>query len=115
MFEHWLETDLQKLPIVRQLTGRYFSQDSGANRIGVKVTDGGQPITLSGTVTASVVKPDGTTTVINGSKSSNRAWVDLSSSAYSAVGKIGVFIKITNGTEVSTLGGIEAYVYPSSL
>jgi hypothetical protein len=112
MFEYWIKTDVSQLPIVNHLQGRWFSQDSGANRIGVEVTENGEPLTLSGTVSVNVVKPDGSTITVNGSKTANKAWVDLPSGAYSVVGKIGVFIKITNGADVTTLGGIEAYVYP---
>lgn len=113
MFEYWLDTDLQKLPQVRQLEGRVFSQDSGANKIGAVVKDGGEDATLSGSVSASIIKPDGTTVSVSGSMSGNRAWVVLPDSAYTVVGKIGVFLKLTNGTDVTTLGGVEAYVYPS--
>lgn len=112
MFEYWLETDLQRLAEVKH-SGIVFSQDSGANKIGVKVTNNGIPVTLTGTVNGYVIKPDGTTIEITGDKSGNEAWVVLSSSAYSVVGSISVFVKLINGTEVTTLGGVEAYVYPS--
>jgi hypothetical protein len=112
MFEYWVDTDLKKLPTVRKLQN-VFSQDSGANKIGVRVTDDGEEITLSGTVKASIVKPDGTTISVDGSKDGNKAWVILPSSAYSAVGRLGVFLKLLTGSDIATLGGIEATVYKS--
>lgn len=116
MFETWIETDLQKLPTVMRLMGRAFSLDDDANKVGVIVTDGGEPITLSGSVKGYIIKPDGTmVNDISGSKSGNRAWIVLPSSAYALQGQITVTVKLINGTEVSTLGAVEAYVYPSTL
>lgn len=112
MFETWIETDLQKLPTVMKLMGWAFSADDGANKVGVIVKDGGEPITLSGTVKGYIIKPDGTmVNDVYGSKSGNRAWIVLPAAAYSQQGKITVTIKLINGTEVSTLGAVEAYVY----
>lgn len=116
MFETWIETDLMKLPTVMRLMGRAFSSDDGGNKVGVIVKDGGEPITLSGTVKGYIIKPDGTMiNDVSGSKSGNRAWIVLPSSAYALQGQITVTIKLINGTEVSTLGAVEAYVYPSTL
>lgn len=72
MFEYWLETDLQKLPMVKPL-GNVFSQDSGANKIGVI----------------------------------------LPAAAYTAVGQIGVYLKLITENETTTLGGVEGYVNKS--
>ena len=110
MFERWMETDLNQLPKVED-SGLTFSQDSGANKLGVKVFDNGDPVTLSGTVKAWVVRANGTTIQINGSKSGNTAWVVLTSDAYAVVGRIGVFIKLLSGNDVTTLGGFDGYVY----
>lgn len=120
MFETWIETDVTKLPTVMRLMGRAFSSDDGANLIGVIVKENGQAVGLpsSGTISGSVIMPDGT--MINniiGSKSGtpvqNMASIVLPSSAYAQQGMIIVAIKLINGTEVSTLGAVEAYVYPS--
>lgn len=110
MFEEWLDTDFSELPRVRTVLGRAFSEDSGANKFGVRVTDNGEPIVLSGTVRANIIKPDGTTIAQDGSKSQNKAWVILPSSAYSLSGKISIVLKLINGTEVATLGAFEIYV-----
>lgn len=114
MFEYWIRTDLKRMPEVKTLNGRHFSQDEDANKIGVEVTDGGSPVTLEGTVTANIVRADGTTVTVSGSKSQNKAWVVLPASAYSVVGKVGIFLKLTNGTQVTTLGALEAYVYKTA-
>lgn len=113
MFEHWIKSDLLRLPIVQHLHGRGFTQDSGANSIGVVVTKGGQPETLTGTVSALVKKPNGTTIEVTGSKSENRAWVVLPSGAYTHEGLISVCIRLINGSQVTTLCCVEVNVYKS--
>ena len=110
MFEYWLKTDLQELPSVDR-GGFYCTQDSGANKIGVEVTDGGEPITLTGNVEASIILPNGETITENGSKSANKAWVVLPDECYLIPGQISVFLRLINGQERATLGGVEGYVH----
>ena len=56
MFEHWVESDLTRMPSVKMLPGKVFWQDSGANLIGVKVTKDGEPYSLDYNVTGSTNK-----------------------------------------------------------
>ena len=112
VFETWLKADTNRLPQVRD-SGTMFTQDSGANLIGVEVYDGDTAVTLSGTVKAWIILPDGTTIQQNGSKSGNRAWVTLPNNAYTREGCISIFIKLINGNDITTLGGIEGVVYKS--
>lgn len=113
MFEHWENVDINELPNVKELKGVVFTQDSGANRIGYVVTSHEIPVSLAGDVRANIILPNGTTITQTGEKSGNRAWVDLPDEAYNAYGKIGVFIAIINGSDRTTLGGIEAVVQQS--
>ena len=113
MFEYWMDVDLERLPAVETIRGRVFTEDSGANLIGVRVTDNGEPVTLSGTVKANIVKPDGTTITVTGSKSGNAAYVVLPSGAYALAGRIGVYLRLEDGGQVITLGGAEGYVKQS--
>ena len=113
MFEYWIDTELHRLPIVKRLDGQAFSQDSGANKIGVRVTENGEPVTLSGTVKAFIKKPDGETLDVTGTASGNEAYVVLPSGAYSEVGMIGIYIRLETEDQTITLGGVEGYVYPS--
>ena len=110
--EVWIDTDLRLLPHVKVLNGRFFTGDGNADKVGVRVTDDGAPVQLSGTVKASVVKPNGVTLEISGSLSGNEAWVILPSSCYTHRGRLAVVIKLTSGGTVTTLGALEAYVYP---
>ena len=111
MTEYWTRTDLQKLPEVKRPGDLLFYADSDANRIGVHVSDGGIPVTLTGSIRAWIILPDGTTIQEDGEKDGNRAWVDLPDEAYVAQGPIGIYLKHINGTKIATLGGVEGYVY----
>ena len=74
---------------------------------------GGEAVTLTGTVSASVICGDGSTVTVNGEKSGNTAWVILPDEVY-IPGKIGIYLKLTNETQVTTLGALEAYVYKTA-
>ena len=110
MFEYWMDSDLKKLPAVKRL-GNVFSADSGANLIGVRVFDDGEEVTLNGTVSANVIRADGETITVSGSKNGNTAYVVLPQDAYEVKGLLKVVIKITNGSTVTGLGAVEGYVY----
>lgn len=113
MFEYWLESDLREFPIIKSMHGVTFTQDSGDNKIGVVVTDGGEVVTLVGDVQAWIILPSGETIYVDGDKSGNRAWIVLPDDAYEEEGQISIFIKLINDEDKVTLGGIEAYVYKS--
>lgn len=112
MREFWLKADTGRLPEVKR-SGIMFSQDDDANRIGVEVMDGDEPVEISGTILASIVRANGTTIQESGEKDENRAWVDLPAAAYAVVGPVGVFLRVVSGEIVATLGGVEAYVVKS--
>lgn len=107
MREFWLKNEAGRLPEVKR-SGIMFSQDDGANRIGVEM-----PEDIAGTILANIVLANGTTIQETGEKSGKRAWVDLPAAAYAVVGPVGVFLKAVNGTVVATLCGVEAYVVKS--
>lgn len=64
-------------------------------------------------VVANVKRADDETIYVTGTISGNTAYVVLPSEAYLAVGNLGVYIRIRTAAGEYTLGGIEAYVYPS--
>lgn len=113
MFEYWISTDLEQLPSVKTVNGRVFTQDSKANKVGVKVNRNGEPVDLTGSVVANIILPDGSTITESGETDGNKAWIVLPDDAYRKVGQISVFLKLVNGTEVTTLGAVDAYVYKS--
>lgn len=114
VIETWLKTDLQKCVKVHGISGNLFSQDNGGNLIGVEIMDGGQPATVTGSVSANVLRADGATVAIAGTLSGNRASVTLPQAAYAVPGMLSVVIKLTSGSTVTTIGAIQAIVYRTS-
>lgn len=112
-----LTCDLQKAVEVQNLCkGNLFTQDSDANKINVSVYDGGEPVTLSGTVSAKVILPNGdTVTVTGGTISGNVVSITLSSNVYTLPGSISVFIKVTSSGVVTTIAAFTANVYRSTI
>ena len=110
-----LKCELQKAVRVQYLNGNLFSQDNQGNQINVEVLDGGSPATLSGTVSANVIRADGgTVAVSSGSFSGNVASVVLPAAAYAVPGVVSIIIKITSSGVITTLAAIVANVYQSS-
>lgn len=108
--ETWLKCDLHSMVRVQELSGDLFTADNQANRIGVIVTDNGQPVQLTGGTVGYVIRPDEATVIVNGSISNNRAWIDLPASAYVAKGPISIVIK--NGN--TTIGACHGYMKRST-
>jgi len=101
--ETWFDQDLKNPVPVRVLTGSAFSLDNLGNLIGVKVTDGGEVITLSGNVNGYCMLADGQTIPVNGSRSGNMASIVLPQTAYTVPGPIQISIKLTEGSAITTL------------
>lgn len=114
MIETWLNQDLQEAVHVRYLDGNVFSMDNNGNKVGVNVFSGGEPVTLSGSISANVIRSDGATVVVSGESSENSAWVVLPQAAYAVPGVISVVIKNTVSSDVTTLGAVVANVYQST-
>lgn len=112
--ETWFNQDLKQAVKVRYIDGNVFSADNGGNVVGVNVFDEGQPATLSGTVSGSVIRADGVTVAIIGTLSGNKASVILPQSAYVVPGALSVVIKLTSGSVITTLCAVVANVYVSS-
>lgn len=112
--ETWFNQDIKQAVKVRYLDGNVFSMDNSGNIIGVNVYDGGEPATLGGTVSANIIRSDGVTVAAVGTLSGNKAYVVLPQDAYTVPGVISIIIKLTSGTNVTTLCAIVANVYLSS-
>ena len=109
--ESWFTQDLKEPVKVRYLDGNVFSADSNGNMIAVRVFDGGEPATLSGTVSANIIRADGATIVVAGTLNNNVADVVLPQDAYAVPGPISIAIKITNGNDITTLAAVVSNVF----
>ena len=112
--ETWYNQDLKQPVKVHYLHGNVFSQDNQGNILGVNVFDDGSPASLSGTVSAYIIRSDGATVPATGSISGNKASVALPEAAYAVPGIISVALKLTAGAVVVTLLAVVATVYASS-
>lgn len=114
MIETWVNQDLTVPVQVVYLPGNVFSQDNNGNLIGVNVFQGGEPATISGSVSASVIRADGATVAVTGSLSGNQCSVVLPQACYAVPGVLSIVIKLTSGETVTTVGAVVANVYRSS-
>jgi len=114
MIETWVNQDLTAPVQVVYLPGNVFSQDNNGNLIGVNVFQDGEPATLSGSVSASVIRADGATVAVTGSLSGNQCSVVLPQACYAVPGVLSIVIKLTGDGAVTTVGAVVANVYRSS-
>ena len=112
--ETWYRQDIKQPVQVHHLHGNVFSQDNQGNVIGVEVFDGDTPASLSGSVSASIVRSDGGTVAATGVLSGNKLSVALPAAAYAVPGVISIVLKLTTGAIVLSLLAVVAIVYASS-
>lgn len=110
-FEVWLETDMSALPNVVALPDDTFTADAQANKVGVRVYKGEAPVEISGTIKGYIITPDNRTITVNGIKNNNEAYVILPASAYTAPGKIVVYIKCVDGDSTTTIGACQCMMH----
>ena len=96
------------------LPGNMFSMDNGGNIINVFVVQNGEPVALGGSVSANVIRSDGTTVAITGALEGNKAYIILPQACYAVPGIIHIVMKITEGTTITTIAAVTANVYQSS-
>lgn len=109
-----LTCNLQKAVQVQYLNGNMFSADNAGNTINVYVMDGEEPATIGGSVSASVIRADGSTVAVSGALEGNRAYVILPQACYAVPGVISIVIKNTQNSTVTTIAALVANVYQSS-
>lgn len=112
VLEQWVRCNLGELVKIRYLDGTLFNMDNQGNLIGVEVYNkNGTKASLQGSVSATVLLPDGTSTNINGTLSENKCSVVLPQSCYAVPGTITVMIKLTSSGSVVTLAAVVASVF----
>lgn len=109
-----LVCNLQQAVQVQYLNGNMFSADNAGNTINVYVMDGEEPATIGGSVSASVIRADGSTVAVSGALEGNRAYVILPQACYAVPGVISIVIKNTQNSTVTTIAALVANVYQSS-
>ena len=113
-FERWYTQDLnQKVQPTFDLSCM-FTGDNESALIGVHVTKGGSPATLSGTVSATVIRSNGTTVPLTGTLSGSDVSVVLTQACFNVPGKIDVSLTVTDEGQIITVGKISYRVEPTS-
>lgn len=112
--ETWFNQDLKQAVKVQYLDGNVFSADNAGNVVGVNVFDDGEPATLGGSVSGSIIRADGVTVAAVGTLSGNQASIVLPQAAYVVPGVISIVIKLTSGTDITTLCAVVSNVYMSA-
>ena len=107
--------DLSKPVQAQALKGNVFSLDNLGSRISVLIYDNGQPATISGSITANCILPDGSTVNVNGGLTTenggSKAYVDVPQSCLLIPGILKIAIKCTSSSVITTLAAIVANVY----
>ena len=113
-YESWFKQDLKKPIKVQLLNGNLFSQDNQGNLIGVEVFDNCEPASLTGTVSANIIRADGGTVAATGTLSGNKCSVVLPAAAYAIPGLETIVIKLTSSGVVTTLLALVVTIYRAS-
>ena len=110
-----LSCELQRAVKVQYLDGNLISQDNQANRFDITVLDGGEPASISGSVTADVIRSDGgTVAVTGGTISGNVVSISFPAAVYAIPGVVSIVVKITASSVVTTIAAVVANVYRST-
>ena len=94
LIETWLRTDVREMVRVTHLEGNLFTGDADGNLFGAVVTDGGEPVNLTGAVSGFLMLDDGATVVVNGQKDGNRAWIEIPAAACTVPGRVRIALKV---------------------
>ena len=107
--------DLSKPVQAQALKGNVFSLDNLGSRLSVLIYDNGHPATISGSITANCILPDGSTVNVNGGLTTenggSKAYVDVPQSCLLIPGLLKIAIKCTSSSVITTLAAIVANVY----
>lgn len=104
-FEKYITVDLLSGTVADAALGPVFRQDKTANRLGVNLLSGGEPLPyVSGSVKALIMRADGETLSVDGSSATYQgpdstvertvAYVDLPETAYAVQGPLSVAIRL---------------------
>ena len=99
---------------VQYISGNMFSMDNGGNAVHVFAHYEGVPVDIAGTVSANVMRSDGTTVAVSGAIVGNEAYVIFPQAAYAVPGIVQVVIKLTQESTIVTIAAFVANVYRSS-
>lgn len=112
-FETWVDVNLQAGVRRVAVPEGFFTQDHQANKLGVRVYNGAEPVNLYGGIRWHAKLADGTTVSDDGEiiEYSNMAYAVLKSEAYACVGPIAVAIQNIDDDDKTVLAVFTGYVH----
>ena len=110
----WFDQEMFEPVKVHYLDGNVFSADNAGNIVGFRMIDHGEPATLTGSVSARIIRSDGVTVTQTGTRDNNKVYVALPQAAYVVPGVISIVVKLTDGETITTMGALVANVYQST-
>ena len=109
-FGYWYDVDLSKGPVVTSVK-QMFLNNIKAQRIGARVTDNGESVSLGGSCFGTVILADGSTVgPITGTVSGNTCYIDLPQTAYAVPGPVRIFLTWSSSFVVTTLVAVDGNV-----
>ena len=103
VFKWLFEQDITMPIKMRHDDGMTFTGDNDSYTIGVSLYNDGSPYAPSGSVSCNVIRADGVTVSFLGTIEGNKAVATLPANCLSVPGPIGIYIKVTSGTSVTTV------------
>lgn len=111
-FERWINADIKKgHPGSIDLGPVLFEGDNCGMRLGIRLFDGGEPVTVTGTVSAWAIVSTGQTIspIEDVGKDGNTAWVDVPQAAL-IPGRAEYFLRVTDGDKYAVALDVYATV-----
>lgn len=103
------DQDMAKEVQLRNISGSLYENDNRGLRLTVRVFRNGVPETLAGSITAHVVRSNGTLATVGGSRSGNTAYVNIPSSCLMP-GLVQISLKNIDGSTSTTILAITGVV-----
>lgn len=94
-FEKWFRVDLSKAAMTEWVGSSFFTNDNLSNIIGVELYDGMDPVDVPGTIQGIIILPNDGTITVNGSRTGNKAWIELPDTALALEGMVTITIRAT--------------------
>ena len=110
--EDILDIEIQSGTIHRSFMNRMIGGgDEAGNRYGVRITNNGEEVSLSGSACVGYfIRADGSTLVINGTISNGVAYIELPAAAYAVEGQFSLAIKISGTGYADTMRIVDGTV-----
>lgn len=106
--------DLSRFQSVDQLTSPLYQLEVDGHTFEITVLQNKEPVTVTGSVAARFIRPDGTTVSFNGTKSGNVVSITLPQACYLYNGRFGMVVFVSGSGTTMALYACAGSVYKST-